>query len=145
MKFAPMVFATVIIVIVFVRFSSSADSRVGSSTARDHVYRFHPLVARRRPYRYSGVVQVFVGWQSWGKSTPEATWMAFCPMDQVFVRTVPPLVAHSSQVGARAAAVATGLAVWIGSTFGTSFLPEFNEGTFTVFLMAPPGTSLQGK
>lgn len=29
------------------------------------------------------------------------------------------------------------------STFGTSFLPSFREGTFTVFLMAPPGTSLQ--
>jgi CzcA family heavy metal efflux pump len=28
------------------------------------------------------------------------------------------------------------------STFGTSFLPSFKEGTFTVFLMAPPGTSL---
>ncbi|MBX3392761.1 MAG: efflux RND transporter permease subunit [Phycisphaeraceae bacterium] len=28
------------------------------------------------------------------------------------------------------------------STFGTSFLPAFKEGTFTVFLMAPPGTSL---
>lgn len=42
-----------------------------------------------------------------------------------------------------AAALVTAAAVWLGSTFGTSFLPEFNEGTFTVFLMAPPGTSLQ--
>ena len=41
------------------------------------------------------------------------------------------------------AALATVLAIWLGSSFGTSFLPEFNEGTFTVFLMAPPGTSLQ--
>nr|MBX2850662.1 efflux RND transporter permease subunit [Phycisphaeraceae bacterium] len=41
------------------------------------------------------------------------------------------------------AAVATALSLWMGSTFGTSFLPEFNEGTFTVFLMASPGTSLE--
>lgn len=40
------------------------------------------------------------------------------------------------------AAVATALTLWLGSTFGTSFLPEFNEGTFTVGLFAPPGTSL---
>lgn len=41
------------------------------------------------------------------------------------------------------AAVASALALWLGSTFGTSFLPEFNEGTFTVGLFAPPGTSLR--
>ncbi len=40
------------------------------------------------------------------------------------------------------AALATVLSLWLGSTFGRSFLPEFNEGSFTVFLMAPPGTSL---
>lgn len=33
-------------------------------------------------------------------------------------------------------------AVALAATFGTSFLPRFNEGTLTVFLMAPPGTSL---
>ena len=30
----------------------------------------------------------------------------------------------------------------LASTFGSSFLPIFREGTYTVFLMAPPGTSL---
>ncbi|MCB9858377.1 MAG: efflux RND transporter permease subunit [Phycisphaerales bacterium] len=40
------------------------------------------------------------------------------------------------------ALVLTVISLWLGSTFGTSFLPEFNEGTFTVFLMSPPGTSL---
>ncbi len=41
------------------------------------------------------------------------------------------------------ALVLTSLSVWLASTFGASFLPEFNEGTFTVFVMAPPGTSLE--
>lgn len=40
------------------------------------------------------------------------------------------------------AAIATGMSLWLASTFGTSFLPEFNEGTLTVFVSAPPGTSL---
>jgi len=41
------------------------------------------------------------------------------------------------------AALLTGLSLWLGGTFGTAFLPSFNEGTITVFLNAPPGTSLQ--
>lgn len=40
------------------------------------------------------------------------------------------------------AGVATALALLLASTFGSSFLPEFQEGTLTVFLSAPPGTSL---
>jgi HME family heavy-metal exporter len=42
-----------------------------------------------------------------------------------------------------AAGAMTAAALVLASTFGTSFLPSFREGTFTVFLMAPPGTSLQ--
>lgn len=41
-----------------------------------------------------------------------------------------------------AALLATVLAALLGRTFGTSFLPEFNEGSFTVFVSSPPGTSL---
>jgi CzcA family heavy metal efflux pump len=40
------------------------------------------------------------------------------------------------------AGVATVVSLWLASTFGTSFLPQFNEGTFTIGLYAPPGTSL---
>ena len=40
------------------------------------------------------------------------------------------------------AALATIAALLLAGTFGTSFLPSFNEGTFTVFLLAPPGTSI---
>ena len=42
-----------------------------------------------------------------------------------------------------AAGLLTLITLWFGSTFGSSFLPEFNEGTYTVFLMMPPGTSLE--
>lgn len=34
------------------------------------------------------------------------------------------------------------LALWLASTFGTSFLPPFNEDCYTVFISTVPGTSL---
>jgi Cu/Ag efflux pump CusA len=40
------------------------------------------------------------------------------------------------------AAALTAMSIALMASFGTSFLPSFKEGTFTVFLMAPPGTSL---
>jgi CzcA family heavy metal efflux pump len=40
------------------------------------------------------------------------------------------------------ALVSTLLSLLLARTFGTSFLPEFNEGSFTVFVSSPPGTSL---
>lgn len=50
---------------------------------------------------------------------------------------------RSRRVVILGAVLATAAAVWLGSTFGRSFLPEFNEGTFTVGLYATPGTSLR--
>ena len=40
------------------------------------------------------------------------------------------------------ATAATGVAVWWGSHFGSSFLPPFHEDTYTVFVSMVPGTSL---
>ena len=37
----------------------------------------------------------------------------------------------------------TGATLWLGSTYGTSFLPPFNEDCYTLFVNCVPGTSLE--
>lgn len=37
----------------------------------------------------------------------------------------------------------TGASLWLASTYGTSFLPPFNEDCYTVFINTVPGTSLE--
>jgi HME family heavy-metal exporter len=51
-------------------------------------------------------------------------------------------VRHAWLVCAFMAAVTAG-ALWLASTFGTSFLPPFHEDCYTVFLSTPTGTSLE--
>ncbi len=62
-------------------------------------------------------------------------------LKRIYIPTVTWAVAHKGRV-LGAALTATIAVLWLGSTFGKSFLPEFNEGTFTVGLYATPGTSL---
>ena len=40
-------------------------------------------------------------------------------------------------------AAVTVASIALAATYGSDFLPEFNEGTFTIFTDAPPGTSLE--
>ena len=63
-------------------------------------------------------------------------------LKRVYEPSVSWAVKHRKSVLAGALG-ATLLVIWLGSTYGRSFLPEFNEGTFTVGLFAPPGTSLE--
>jgi CzcA family heavy metal efflux pump len=49
---------------------------------------------------------------------------------------------HHRKLVVGAALATTCLSLLLARTFGTSFLPEFNEGSFTVFVSSPPGTSL---
>ena len=58
-----------------------------------------------------------------------------------YTRTLQWTLRHTRAV-LLASAAATIASLGLLSTYGTSFLPEFHEGTYTVFLMAPPGTSL---
>ena len=63
-------------------------------------------------------------------------------LKQLYIPTVR-LALDNRKTVLTAALLATLGALWLASSFGRSFLPEFNEGTFTIGLFATPGTSLQ--
>ena len=72
------------------------------------------------------------------------------PREGALVRTCKTLVAKVLKVGFRIPIVifTVVLAAWLGAValvpfFGREFLPEFNEGSATVFVLAAPGTSLE--
>lgn len=70
--------------------------------------------------------------------------------ESLLVRGLKRVYVPSLRAALRFRVVVVGLAVALtigsvafASLYGTRFLPEFNEGTFTIFLNAPPGTSLE--
>ncbi len=67
------------------------------------------------------------------------------PLVRMLKRSYTPLLRGAIRLRVLVMLVAlalTGGSIWFAGTYGTRFLPEFNEGTFTIFLNAPPGTSL---
>ena len=75
-----------------------------------------------------------------GKGIDDDSWLV--KLLKRFYERVLSTALHFKGLVITGASIATLLALLLASTFGTSFLPSFNEGTFTVFLFAPPGTSL---
>ncbi|HJN71955.1 MAG TPA: efflux RND transporter permease subunit, partial [Phycisphaerales bacterium] len=75
-----------------------------------------------------------------GKGNDDDSWLVI--LLKRFYAGVLSTTLHFKGLVITGASIATLLALLLASTFGTSFLPSFNEGTFTVFLFAPPGTSL---
>ncbi|MFT7621146.1 MAG: CzcA family heavy metal efflux pump, partial [Myxococcota bacterium] len=67
------------------------------------------------------------------------------PVPRVLKAIYRPVLAWTMRYKALVLAAVLGMTVVAGmvaSGFGAAFLPEFSEGSFTVFLRAPPGTSL---
>ena len=135
-----MVFATVIIVMVFVPllFLEGLEGRF-----------FRPLAVTYMISILASLIvaltltpalcNILLRWRI-GKEHGGESWLV-----QVLKRMYEPALNITLRCRGRViggAGIATVGAILLASTFGTSFLPSFNEGTFTVFLFAPPGTSL---
>ncbi|MFG0315532.1 MAG: efflux RND transporter permease subunit, partial [Phycisphaerales bacterium] len=135
-----MVFATVIIVMVFVPllFLQGLEGRF-----------FRPLALTYMVSIIASLIVALTVTPAMCKLLLRGRLAVHAERDSFLVRLLKRLYEPSLRLAIRwrtlvlaGAGTATAAALWLASTFGTSFLPSFNEGTYTVFLLAPPGTSL---
>jgi len=135
-----MVFATVIIVLVFVPllFLQGLEGKFFQPLALTYMISIIASLVVALTLT-PALCKILLG-SKIGKGHDGESWLVRV-LKKIYTRALHKTLQFKGLViaGATAATVASLL---LASTFGTSFLPSFNEGTFTVFLFAPPGTSL---
>ncbi|MEE2907974.1 MAG: efflux RND transporter permease subunit [Planctomycetota bacterium] len=136
----PMVFATIIIVMVFVPllFLQGLEGRFFRPLAL--TYMISILASLVVAITLTPALCKILLRGSFGKHQDRDSWFVRW-LKEIYEPTLRWTLHHRKGV-LSVSALATAASLLLGSTFGTSFLPSFNEGTFTVFLLAPPGTSL---
>jgi len=147
-----MVFATVIIVIVFIPllFLEGMEGRFFSPLGITYIVSIvaslivaltvTPAMCKLLLKRDEGVKGMAGGTGGTGRDHHADSWLVRW-LKRGYEPTLRWSLTHRGVV-LGGALIATVLAALLGRTFGTSFLPEFNEGSFTVFVSSPPGTSL---
>lgn len=135
-----MVFATVIIVLVFVPllFLQGLEGKFFQPLALTYMISIIASLVVALTLT-PALCKILLG-SNIGKGHDGEPWLVRI-LKRVYKRTLQKTLKFRGLV-ISGATVATVGALLLASTFGTSFLPSFNEGTFTVFLFAPPGTSL---
>lgn len=143
---ASVVFATVIICMVFVPllFLQGLEGRFFQPLGIAYIVSIMASLAVALTVTPAMCKWLFAAGRSEGQTTPGTGGHDGALVRWLKRRYAPLLRASLARRGVvlGSAGVLTAAALVLASTFGTSFLPAFKEGTFTVFLMAPPGTSL---
>tara|TARA_X000001036_G_scaffold60611_4_gene50626 strand:+ start:3726 stop:6881 length:3156 start_codon:yes stop_codon:yes gene_type:complete len=135
-----MVFATVIIVLVFVPllFLQGLEGKFFQPLALTYMISIIASLVVALTLT-PALCKIFIGGKT-NKVHDKDSWLVR-KLKRFYERVLTTALAFRVAV-ITGASIATLAALLLASTFGTSFLPSFNEGTFTVFLFAPPGTSL---
>ena len=136
----PMVFATVIIVLVFVPllFLAGMEGRFFTPLGISYIVStlVSLLVALTVTPALCGLLLTRMKWKGDERDGFLVRWIktAYRPLLVTCLRWKRSVVLGSVALAA--------LSIGLATTFGSSFLPAFKEGTWQVQVMAPPGTSL---